>query len=173
MGGFVSKEDEHTTSIKEDIQTHASKDIQQIESWKCKDLTKLAKDLSLNGKPLPAPRMHPVDWKEGQVFTEKEDPDRMSCPWNVPKFINENDPILQREKLSVDEIDLESIGVNPNPNERWPYASFAKVISNVLAPKECEELLCCVNEKGNLWFLGYFWPISRSIKQCYLTSIQL
>ena len=150
MGGFLSKEDAHITIIKDDIQTNTFKDVQQIESWSCKDLTKLTKDLDLNGKPLPAPRMYPVDWKEGQTFTEKDDPDRMNCPWNIPKFVNEKDPLLQREKISVEEIDLGSIGVNPNSNERWPYASFAKVVYNVLEPEECEELLCCVNEKGNL-----------------------
>ena len=150
MGVFLSKEDEHTTVTNEDIQTKTNKDIQKIESWKCQVLTKLAKDLSLNGKQLPAPRIHPVDWKEGQIFTENDDADRMSCPWNFPKFINQKNPLLQREKISVDEIDLESIGINPNPNEKWPYASFAKVINNVLEPEECEELLCCVNEKGNL-----------------------
>ena len=77
--------------------------------------------------------------------------------WRVPKFVTEKDPIAQRDRLSVEEVDLESIGVETKPNTRWPYTSFAKVVNNILEPEECEELLLSVNEKGILskevgWF---------------------
>ena len=107
-------------------------------------------NLSLNGNPLQLPRMHQVNWKNGQTFTSKDDPDRMQCEWNEPKFVTEKDPIEQKDKVIVENIDLESIGVDPNPNKNWPYHSFAKIIHNILTPGECEELLISVNEKGKI-----------------------
>ena len=115
------------------------------------DLTALAKDLNLNGDPLQIPRMHPVEWKDGQIFTETDDTDRMNTSnyqWNPPKFISEKDPILQRQTLTVDEIDLQSIWIDVTPNSSWPYPSFAKVINNILEPEECAELISCINKKG-------------------------
>ena len=118
------------------------------------DLPALVKDLELNGKPLATPRMHPVDWKPQQMFTAEDDPDRTrGFSWRVPKFVTEKDPIRQRDKLTVEEIDLESIGVDPKPNARWPYPSFARVVNNILEPEECEELLSSVNEKGTYFKL--------------------
>ena len=114
-----------------------------------------AKDLSLNGEPLQIPNMYPVSWKEGQIFREIDDPDRMNCPWNLPKFVTEKNPHQQRKKLIVDEVDLESIGVNPYPSNEWPYFSFAKVIHNILEPEECAELLSSVNEKGSIKSIIY------------------
>ena len=107
-------------------------------------------NLSLNGNPLPLPRMHHVNWKDGQIFSEKEDPDRMKCEWGSPKFLFEKDPRDQKGEVLVEEIDLESIGVDPNPHKNWPYNSFAKVIHNLLTPEECFELINSVNEKGKL-----------------------
>ena len=123
------------------------------------DLTVLSKDLSLNGDPIQIPRMHPVEWKDGQIFTENDDADRMNpsnYQWNPPKFISEKDPLLQQQRLSVDEIDLQSIGIDPSPNSIWPYPSFAKIINNILEPEECAELLSCINEKGKsmLYFIS-------------------
>ena len=62
----------------------ASKEERQINPNKEEDLIALTKDLSLNGSPLQTPRMHPVDWRSGQVFTADDDPDRM----NASKIIN-------------------------------------------------------------------------------------
>ena len=50
---------------------------QSVTSQTNGDISALAKDLKLNGKELETPRMYPVDWKAGQMFTEEEDPDRM------------------------------------------------------------------------------------------------
>ena len=75
----------------------ASKEEPQITLNKEDDLTALTKDLSLNGSPLQTPRMHPVDWKSGQVFAADEDPDRMNASnyqWHPPKFLVEKNPSL-------------------------------------------------------------------------------
>ena len=141
MGNNSSKGEPQITPQKE----------KQITPNKEEDLAALTKDLSLNGSPLQTPRMHPVDWKSGQVFTTDDDPDRMnasSYQWPPPKFLVEKDPIIQREKLAVDEIDLSSIGVDLSPNKSCPNSLFAKVIHNILEPNECAELIASVNDKG-------------------------
>ena len=135
----------------------ASKEERQINLNRVEDLTALAKELSLNGSPLQTPRMHPVDWKSGQVFTVDDDPDRMNASnyqWHPPKFLVEKDPIIQREKLAVDEIDLSFIGVDPNPNKS-SHSVFAKVIHNILEPNECAELIASVNDKGKFTLIFY------------------
>ena len=142
MGNNSSKGEPQITPQKE----------KQITPNKEEDLAALTKDLSLNGSPLQTPRMHPVDWKSGQVFTTDDDPDRMnasSYQWPPPKFLVEKDPIIQREKQAVDEIDLSLIGVDTSPNNRCPDPLFAKVIHNILEPNECAELIARVNDKGN------------------------
>ena len=128
----------------------ASKEERQINPNKEEDLIALTKDLSLNGSPLQTPRMHPVDWRSGQVFTADDDPDRMNASnyqWHPPKFLFEKDPIMQREKLAVDEIDLSLIGVGLDPNKSSD-SLFAKVIHNILEPNECAELIASANDKG-------------------------
>ena len=142
MGSNSSKGEPQITPQKE----------KQITPCKEEDLAALTKDLSLNGSPLQTPRMHPVDWKSGQVFTVDDDPDRMNASnyrWHPPKFIVEKDPIIQREKLAVDEIDLSLIGVDTSPNKSCPDPLFAKVIHSILEPNECAELIASVNDKGN------------------------
>ena len=143
--GFHEKK--QTAVVKAEIQINKSKKAEKIKRWTSGDLKEMAINLNLNGRPLPAPKMHPVDWYEGQMFQEEEDADRMNFPWNTPMFVTEKDPVLQRERITIEEIDLESMGVDPNPNERWPYA-FAKIIYNILDPEDCEKLLASVNEKG-------------------------
>ena len=65
----------------------------------------------------------------------------------------DKDPTAQIEKLTVEEIDLESkLGIDPDPDGQRAHAAFAKVIHNILEPEECEELLSTVNEKGNSTF---------------------
>ena len=135
----------------------ASKEEPQITPNKEEDIAALTKDLSLNGSHLQTPRMHPVDWKSGQVFTADDAPDRMNASnyqWRPPIFLVEKDPITQREKLSVDEIDLSFIGVDPNPNKR-AHSVFAKVIHNILEPNECAELIASVNDKGKFTLIFY------------------
>ena len=135
----------------------SSKEKPQKIPNKEEDLTALTKDLSRNGSPLQIPRMHPVDWKSGQVFTADDDPDRMDASnyqWNPPKFLVEKDPIIQREKLAVDEIDLSLIGIDPVPNKSSDLV-FAKVIHNILEPNECAELIASVNDKGKFTRIFY------------------
>ena len=147
MGNNSSKGEPQITPQKE----------KQITPNKEEDLAALTKDLSLNGSPLQTPRMHPVDWKSGQVFTADDDPDRMNASnyqWHSPKFLAEKDPIIQREKLAVDEIDLSSIGIDPVPNKSTD-SVFAKVIHNILEPNECAELIASVNDKGKFTRIFY------------------
>ena len=147
MGNNSSKGEPQITPQKE----------KQITPNKEEDLAALTKDLSLNGSPLQTPRMHPVDWKSGQVFTADDDPDRMNASnyqWHPPKFLVEKDPIIQREKLAVDEIDLSSIGIDPVPNKSSD-SVFAKVIHNILEPNECAELIASVNDKGKFTRIIY------------------
>ena len=142
MGNKSSKGEPQITPQKE----------KQITPCKEEDLAALTKDLSLNGSPLQTPRMHPVDWKSGQVFTTDDDPDRMnasSYQWPPPKFLVEKDPIIQRKKLAVDEIDLSLIGIDTSTNKSCPDPLFAKVIHSILEPNECAELIASVNDKGN------------------------
>ena len=148
MGHLLSKEP-HSGSDAQTICTNEQlKDDNLLSNT---DWIKHANDLSLHGKPVQVPRMAEVKWKNGQTFTEKDDPDRMTWECNVPKFVTDKNPLEQKKRIFVEDIDLQSIGVDPNPNHKWPYHSFAKVIHNILTPAECEELLNCVNEKGNYW----------------------
>ena len=150
MGHLLSKEPTANSKV-EDHAKHAKEELQDEKLLSNPRWSELAKDLSLNGKSLQLPQIHQVNWKNGQTFTSKEDPDRMQYEWNVPKFVTEKDPLEQKDKVIVEKIDLESIGVDPNPNKNWPYHSFAKIIHNLLTPGECEELLISVNEKGKIY----------------------
>ena len=133
---------------KDDSKQREMEDQKQMVSLEYESLSELTKELLLNGKTLPLPRFHDVNWEDGQKFTEKDDPDRMNVAWNPPQFISGKDPSDQKSKLIVEEIDLESIGVDPYPNDKWPYHSFAKVVRHIFTPEECEELLKSVNQKG-------------------------
>ena len=139
MGEVFSKDDSKQTEME---------DQKQMGSLDYESLSELTKELFLNGKPLALPRFHDVNWEDGQRFTEKDDPDRMNVTWNPPQFISGKDPSDQKAKLVVEEIDLESIGVDPHPNEKWPYHSFAKVVRPIFTPDACAELLKSVNQKG-------------------------
>ena len=150
MGHLLSKGPTANSKV-EDHAKHAKEELQDEKLLSNPRWSELAKDLSLNGKSLQLPQIHQVNWKNGQTFTSKEDPDRMQCEWNQPKFVTEKDPLEQKDKVMVEKIDLESIGVDPNPNKNWPYHSFAKIIHNLLTPGECEELLISVNEKGKIY----------------------
>ena len=152
MGHFLSKEPTNKSEVENhpNHEKEESQDEKLLSNPRWSDLTK---DLSLNGKSLQLPQIHHVNWKNGQTFSSKEDPDRMQCEWNEPKFVSEKDPLEQKEKVVVEEIYLESIGVDSNPNKNWPYHSFAKIIHNILTPEECEELLISVNEKGKILYI--------------------
>merc|ERR1719191_2303445 len=64
------------------------------------------------GQPLEAPQFLKVDWTSGQVFHERDDPDRMREPWELPQFIECKDPVLRRAQTTL--IACESHGSCPN-----------------------------------------------------------
>jgi len=91
-----------------------------------------------------APRFHEVDWVAGQTFTAEDDPDRTSDAWVPPAFVVEKDPVAQRERTSVEDIEVPS-------GASWGHVhcpSFARMVHHVLEPAECEALIECVNAKG-------------------------
>ena len=97
----------------------------------------------LAGAELRPPRIHPVSWKDGQVFSESDDPDRvgpLTERWVAPSFVQKT-PALQMPKTRVEELDVSGvIGARTD--------SFARRVYGVLEPAECAELLERVNEKG-------------------------
>eukprot|EP00656_Telonema_subtile_P058100 TRINITY_DN9737_c0_g2_i2.p1 TRINITY_DN9737_c0_g2~~TRINITY_DN9737_c0_g2_i2.p1 ORF type:complete len:200 (+),score=28.77 TRINITY_DN9737_c0_g2_i2:129-728(+) len=87
----------------------------------------------LNGRPLEPPRLHPVQWTSGQVFSTKQDPDRMREPWAPPEFLQDlstKQPVVTAQELVV------------------PGEGFACVLRNVLTPSQCAALITSVNLKG-------------------------
>jgi len=93
----------------------------------------------LNGQMLEVPRLYAVAWKEGQVFQNKEDPDRILTPWSAPDFEWFGDPVQQSARTSCIDLPIH----NAVPGRR-----FAKVISKVLSEKACAALLEAANAKG-------------------------
>merc|ERR1719437_343802 len=91
----------------------------------------------LAGAALEAPKFHRTNWKNGQTFTEKDDPDRTALPWKAPSFLGQVNPTARAAETTVQEL--------PLPGSR---GSFAKVIRGALTEEECAELLTCVNGKG-------------------------
>ena len=112
---------------------------------------KMAHEILMNGKALQIPRMYQIRLKQGKAFIEKDDLDGTQRSWSPPFFLLGKNPSGQKEKVSVSEIDLESIGVDLNPNNKWRFPTFAKVIQNILTPEECADLIHSVNEKGNMF----------------------
>ena len=110
---------------------------------------KMANEISINGKSLQIPRMYQIHLKQGKAFIEKDDLDGTQRSWFPPYFLLGKKPSVQKEQLSVSEIDLESIGLDLQPNNRWRFPTFAKVVQNVLTPEECADLIHSVNLKGN------------------------
>lgn len=93
----------------------------------------------LAGACLEAPKFYATNWKNGQTFREKDDPDRTSLPWTAPGFLAQVDPTARAAITTVQELPV------PRSKKR---ESFAKVLRGVLTQEECAELLACVNEKG-------------------------
>lgn len=97
----------------------------------------------LNGEELPHPRIHPVDWKDGQTFSVEDDPDRTCEPWVPPRFVKDKLATAYRQiaKTRVEELDLSVVSGATTK-------SFARVVYNLFEPEECAQLLEHVNEKG-------------------------
>ena len=97
----------------------------------------------LHGEELPHPRIHPVDWEDGQMFCAEDDPDRTCEPWVPPRFVKSKLATAHKQiaKTRVEELDLSGVsGANAK--------SFARVVYNLFEPEECAQLLEHVNEKG-------------------------
>eukprot|EP00929_Paragymnodinium_shiwhaense_P023285 TRINITY_DN14615_c0_g1_i2.p1 TRINITY_DN14615_c0_g1~~TRINITY_DN14615_c0_g1_i2.p1 ORF type:complete len:294 (-),score=24.54 TRINITY_DN14615_c0_g1_i2:206-1087(-) len=101
-------------------------------------LQALTTGLTLAGKPLAALKIVHVDWHEDQMFSVSDDPDRVAMPWRAPKFVTTKDPIAQRSKTVVEDLEIRS-------TQR---GSFARVVSRVLDEEDCAELIAAVNNKG-------------------------
>jgi len=96
----------------------------------------LADGLQLNGSQLTAPRFLDLGWKDGQLFTEDDDPDRMQLPWQPPTFVADK----MRSETHVEEL--------PLLDAQCAQGSFARVVHGVLSEEECAELISCINRKG-------------------------
>eukprot|EP01062_Namystynia_karyoxenos_P070789 TRINITY_DN66179_c0_g1_i1.p1 TRINITY_DN66179_c0_g1~~TRINITY_DN66179_c0_g1_i1.p1 ORF type:complete len:380 (+),score=90.89 TRINITY_DN66179_c0_g1_i1:73-1140(+) len=102
----------------------------------------LAAGLQLAGQPLPPPRFHRTDWRDGQRFSEYDDPDRTSEPWPAPDFLLRKDPLEQRQRTTVESLRLSE--------DAWGTSaqSFARVVHGVLDEEDCQALLRSFNDKG-------------------------
>jgi len=98
----------------------------------------LAAGMALDGQPLEPPRFHHVNWEVGRRFKASEDPDRTRKAWAPPSFTQRN-PILQHEKMSVEELVLPC-----KPAD----SSFARIVRGALSEEDCAELIRAVNVKG-------------------------
>jgi len=98
---------------------------------------KLAEGMpTLAGAQLEAPIFFPTKWKKGQTFTERDDPDRTSLPWEGPSFMGEVDPKARAGEVTVQDLAVDRKG------------SFARSLRGVMTEEECAQLLSCVNSKG-------------------------
>lgn len=103
------------------------------------EIQKLADGLYLGDQPLEAPRLVKTGWKAGQIFELADDPDRMqSFRWEAPSFIERKDPMIQRQKTSVEELDVPKAGPT-----HW-----ARIVRGVFDEEDCAELISCINRKG-------------------------
>mmetsp|Transcript_118389 Transcript_118389/g.235811 ORF Transcript_118389/g.235811 Transcript_118389/m.235811 type:complete len:302 (-) Transcript_118389:137-1042(-) len=101
-----------------------------------KESEALAEGLMLDGKMLAPPQFHPVNWFEGQKFTEIDDPDRTQEPFLTPSFVQHKDPLKQQDKTWAEELPI----LMDN--------SFARVVYGLLDETDCAELIDCINRKG-------------------------
>jgi len=88
----------------------------------------------LAGTGLQPPRLHPVFWKKGHMFTVADDPDRMHMPWQPPSFIEAADPKEQATKTTVQELTVKS--------------GWARAVRGALTAQQCADLLQRMNAKG-------------------------
>lgn len=98
--------------------------------------------LQLAGADLQPPYFHPVDWKPGQKFTLKDDPDRCLQPWHGVEFFRSVDPKQRSRETTARELRL-----RPGAGAATR-GSFARVVGGILAESECAALLASINKKG-------------------------
>lgn len=101
----------------------------------------MASGLHVAGRPLEPPRIQSTDWKEGQIFSLLDDPDRTQEPWDSPTFLRLKSPTAQSAKTTVDELDVRRIAGSTK-------SSFARVVHGALDEEDCAELIACINNKG-------------------------
>merc|ERR1719433_687906 len=94
----------------------------------------------LAGQPLNTPLFFKTDWKQGQVFTEKDDPDRTQQPWTAPAFVHAQKAAERSDETTSEELKL--------PQSYSNGGSLARVVRGVLSEQDCAELLVQVNGKG-------------------------
>merc|ERR1719433_2010971 len=81
----------------------------------------------LAGQPLTPPLFFKTDWKQGQVFKEKDDPDRTQQPWTAPAFVHTQKAAERSDELAVENLTLP---------KSYAYAkadSMARVVRGVLS----------------------------------------
>lgn len=102
---------------------------------------------SLAGQPLEPPQFLKTNWKLWQTFSENEDPDRIRLPWELPGFVLCKDPLLQRTRTTVEELELPT-AKPPVVRERWSSdCEFARVVRKVLSEEDCLQLIGLVNDR--------------------------
>jgi predicted 2-oxoglutarate/Fe(II)-dependent dioxygenase YbiX len=99
----------------------------------------VAKMPLLAGRPLQVPKFLKTNWRIGQTFSTRDDPDRVQDSWEPPRFVRDAGPIAQARSLRAEELKVP----RSKPDQR-----FAQVIRGVIDEDECVALLQRVNEKG-------------------------
>jgi len=89
-------------------------------------------------RKLPEPNLVKTSWKDGQVFSLQDDPDRTNQPFDLPLFVHNKDPLSQ--KIEVEHLNLPWFGHNTR--------CHAVMVHNVLTHAECVALIDCINAKG-------------------------
>lgn len=98
------------------------------------------------GCALEPPRFHETDWKVGQVFTSRDDPDRTQLPWQPPGFaLNPTTGRGRKGQRRGREVRVEDLVLPDNMRAR---GSFARVVRGALTQEECAALIAQVNAKG-------------------------
>lgn len=92
----------------------------------------------LAGRSLVPPCFHTTTWKVGEIFCERDDPDRTHEPWEPPAFLQERLPERQVAATTAEEI----------PMPRKMPGRFARVVRGAMNEEDCAELLARVNQKG-------------------------
>jgi len=103
-----------------------------------------AEGMSLAGNQLQPPRILATGWREGQRFTADDDPDRTAQTWQPPSFLRSKDPIAQRAKTSVEDLDLPHLSKEAQTNCK----SCARIVHGALDEEDCAELIAHMNQKG-------------------------
>jgi len=100
----------------------------------------------LAGRPLEAPKFFETNWKVGQEFSERDDPDRTREHWTPPDFSKNKDLFVQSKKTRSEELHVMDT-LARETGTKMP-DTFARVVRGALDEEHCAELLSKVNAKG-------------------------